>query len=54
MVIAIGIIVFLSIGFAFLSLVKELKKPEERKAKEVKKTLEKGRVIFYSHSSSGE
>lgn len=42
----------LSIGFSILSLWKELKKTEHKKAKEVKDSLEKGRVLFYSPSSS--
>lgn len=51
LLIAIGIILLLSVSLAVLSLLKELRKTEEGKAKEVKKTLDKGRVIFYSSSS---
>lgn len=46
------IIILLSLGFALISLRNELKKMHEKKALEVTKELDKGRVIFYSPSSS--
>lgn len=51
-IIALIVIVALSVLFAFISLKKELRRTEGEKAQEVQKSLEKGRVIFYSPTSS--
>lgn len=50
--IAVIVLGLLSILLAVLALRKEVSKLEHEKAKEVKKSLKKGRVLFYSPSSS--
>lgn len=50
--IAVVTIALISVGLAILSLRKELRRTEHKRAKEVQQSLAKGRVIFYSPSSS--
>lgn len=52
LMLAIVIIFFLSFGFALFSLWKELRRVHEKEAQKVSSELAKGRVIFYSPSSS--
>lgn len=54
LVISILVIAVVSFFAALFSLRKELRKSEEKKAKEVTQSLSKGRVLFYSPSSSSE